>query len=132
MRDTYVVYDSISTQNGWDAFKARLTGASACDSTFGCYFDDRNVSYTNHSQLAWINSFILGACGTSACPGGALLYDATTGKYGYASGASSGFTRKIKVIIGGDAVQVNSTVSWTQGSGSYSIVFSGRLLNWIE
>jgi hypothetical protein len=31
-----------------------------------------------------------------------------------------------------DEVRILSTVSWTQGSGSYSVTFSENLFNWVE
>jgi prepilin-type N-terminal cleavage/methylation domain-containing protein len=31
-----------------------------------------------------------------------------------------------------DEVKIYSTVSWTQGSGSYNITFSENLFNWVE
>ncbi len=45
----------------------------------------------------------------------------------------AGFTRTIsRVIINPNEVKIFSTVSWTQGSGNYSITFSENLFNWIE
>lgn len=31
-----------------------------------------------------------------------------------------------------EEVRINSTVSWTQGSGNYSVVFSESLFDWVE
>ncbi len=46
----------------------------------------------------------------------------------------SGFTRTIsKVGVGAspfDEVKIISDVFWTQGSGTYHIIFSGNLFNW--
>jgi hypothetical protein len=75
-------------------------------------------------------SITMTAC-ASSCP--LLLYDAATGKYGYASGVSSGFIRKIQMTpVSLNETKVLSTVYWTQGSGNYSIVFSESLFNWVE
>ena len=46
-----------------------------------------------------------------------------------------GFTRVLNadtVGFGGDEVNISSTVSWLQGSGTYSITFSENLFNWVE
>lgn len=48
---------------------------------------------------------------------------------------SDGFTRILSKDIGGpgpDKVKIYSKVSWTQGSGEYSITFSEDLYNWVE
>mgnify|MGYP001602764795 FL=1 len=47
----------------------------------------------------------------------------------------SGFTREVwldKSGLGPDEVKIFSTVSWTQGSGPFSITFSENLFNWVE
>ena len=50
-----------------------------------------------------------------------------------ASGTDSGFTRKIQINqLNTDEMKASSIVSWTQGSGSYSITFSEDLFNWIQ
>ncbi|OGI63318.1 hypothetical protein A2818_01225 [Candidatus Nomurabacteria bacterium RIFCSPHIGHO2_01_FULL_40_12] len=47
--------------------------------------------------------------------------------------ADANFSRTIqKVVLNPDEVKISSTVSWVQGSGSYNIVFSESLFNWIE
>lgn len=46
-----------------------------------------------------------------------------------------GFLRTISADItnfGSNEVKIFSTVSWTQGSGNYSITFSENLFNWVE
>lgn len=130
MRDSYVLYDSESTQIGWAAFNANLTDISSCQSDNGCYFDDRN-DYANHSQGTWKTNLMLFVCG-STCP--LLKYDVTSGKYNYLSGTDTFFRRKIKVVVSPDETETKiiSTVSWTQASGNYSIVFSDSLFNWME
>src|SRR3989344_755955 len=43
------------------------------------------------------------------------------------------FTRTIqKNVINENEVKIFSTVSWTQGSGTYSITFTENLFNWVE
>lgn len=126
IRDTYVLY-SASGPIGWTSFNSKMIGAS-CDQLNGCYFDDQNLNYSDQTQP--IIDTPLTICGPSCIP---LLYDSTSGKYGYASGTDSGFTRKIRVsIISPDETKVFSTVSWTQGSGAYQITFSESLFNWVE
>jgi Tfp pilus assembly protein PilV len=128
MRDTYVVYDTTDTQTGWDGFNTKLTSAG-CQNTNGCYFGDLTDSdYTNTNQP--MKSLFVTACGSS-CP--QLLYSTVNGKYGYTSGASSGFIRKIFISqVSSNEVKITSTVSWSQGSGNYRITFSESLFNWIE
>ncbi|MCX6751297.1 MAG: prepilin-type N-terminal cleavage/methylation domain-containing protein [Candidatus Nomurabacteria bacterium] len=46
---------------------------------------------------------------------------------------SLNFNRTIqKIIVNPDEVKISSTVSWTQGSGPFSITFSENLFNWVE
>lgn len=130
MRDTYVLYDTVDANNGWNLFNTKLVSAS-CNTLNGCYFDDGNTDYTNHSQSIWISKLSINACGSS-CP--TLLYNATTGKYNYdISGTNSGFSRMISVTpIPPDEMKISSTVSWKQGSGTYNITFSESLFNWVQ
>ncbi len=47
--------------------------------------------------------------------------------------ADAYFTRTIqKVTVTVDEVKISSAVSWTQGSGTYSVTFSENLFNWVE
>lgn len=125
MRDTFVLYDATDSQTGWNKFNNKL---ASCQTNNGCYFDDQNLNYTNPSQP--MAGIAVTACGPS-CP--TLLYDEMTGKYGYALGTDSSFIRKIQIIeVNANETKVFSTVSWTQDSGSYNIVFSENLFNWIE
>src|SRR3989344_968315 len=91
MRDTFMLYDPADTQTGWNSFSSKLVNAS-CEVSNGCYFDDQNLNYADPSQP--MAEITVAACG-SPCP--PLLYDETTGKYGYAAGVDSGFTRKISI-----------------------------------
>lgn len=130
MRDTFVLYDTTSGAAGWTKFNNKLT-TNSCD-TAGCYFDDRNVDYTNHSQ-PMANLLLLTGCSNVPCTNGTLLYDAPTGKYGYASGTSTSIIRKIKTAaVSANETRVTSTVTWNQGSGTYSVVFSESLFNWVD
>lgn len=81
LRDTAVLYDSTSAQNGWDTFIGNpldLSSLPSSDSNF-----PRTISMARLSRTT-------------------------------------------------DEVQITSTVTWTQGSGTYSISFSENLFNWIE
>lgn len=126
MRDTFMLY-SDTPQAGWTNFNIKLTNAS-CQPNFGCYFNPDNLfSLAPPMQMT---KMTLTACGSS-CP--TLLYDATTGKYGYASGINSGLVRKIEFNqISANETKIFLTVFWTQGSLSYRITFSETLFNWIE
>jgi Tfp pilus assembly protein PilV len=127
MRDTFVLYDPTGVQNGWNAFKTKLTNAS-CFTANGCYFGSlSSADFLNANQP--MAGIAMTAC-SGTCP--PLLYYSSYGYYGY-FGTNSGFTRKIHAEqITTDEIKVFSTVYWTQGSGSYNIVFSANLLNWIE
>jgi type II secretory pathway pseudopilin PulG len=127
MRDTFVLYDATDAPTGWASFKNKLL-SSSCQLSNGCYFNDGSLNYGNPSQpMAGIT---LTACGGSCSP---LLYDGSTGKYGYVSGTNSGFIRKIQINpINTDEIRVFSTITWTQGSGSHDITFSEDLFNWVE
>lgn len=77
----------------------------------------------------------------------AVLYNATSPQAGWdsfktprtisypVSGSDfSGFTRSVTVgaVTGGNEVKVTSTVTWTQGSGSFNVTFTEELYNWVE
>jgi|GEM_PF-307150 len=132
VRDTYGLYSS-DAQTGWISFNNRLLAAN-CHLANGCYFDARNVSFSD-STLP-ITDLILTPCSASNCSDAPLLYDSATGKYGYVPSATtinSGYSRKIFLILSSsDELKFSSTVYWTQGSGTYSVVFSESLFNWLE
>ncbi len=129
MRDTFVLFDASSAQAGWNAFNAKIAPLpdTLCAGSNGCYFNDQNLNYANPAQP--MTDIILTACGVD-CP--SLLYDETTGKYGYASGTNSNFVRKINVVQVANQTKISSTVYWNQGSGNYGISFSESLFNWVE
>ena len=138
MRDTFVLYDPAGTQVGWDAFKDTLTDA-ACQETSGCYFDDQrdqdgdsfNMYLSPDPQP--ITKILLESCAGDCQP---LLYNEDTGKYGYDTpGVNSGFIRKIRMTTTEsniNEVKIFSSVSWKQGSGTYSVTLSENLFNWVE
>lgn len=129
LRDTFVLFDASGAQVGWDAFNTKIAPVAntLCASATGCYFDDQGLDYVNHSQP--MIDITLTACGVD-CP--YLLYNENTGKYGYASGISTDFIRKINVIQTSNQTKISSTVYWTQGSGVHNISFSESLFNWVE
>lgn len=129
MRDTFVLYDPTSPATGFlNGFNSTFANIG-CGNANGCYFDDRNVNYGTQDRPIALQTLVT-ACGASCPP---LLYDNTTGKYGYVSGANSDFIRKVKVNqINADEIKISSTVFWTQGSGNYSVTLSENLFNWVE
>ncbi len=141
MRDSYVLYDGTSAQNGWNLFKDKLlvTGSCAQPNNKGCYFNDSTLDYNNPNQPI-TNLTIIGCDAT--CP--KLSYDKNLKKYymqydpdtGYSFNATvidSGFIRKIQATqISPDEIKVSSTVYWSQGSGSFSVSFSENLFNWVQ
>lgn len=106
MRDT-----SALSSVGWSDFTNNLIVSCSV----GCSFD---------SEIH--NSVI--SCGNNSCQH--LFYN--SGKYNYEKGADSGFVRFIRVDSTKDEIKITSTVSWKQGSGTYSVSFSESLFNWIE
>jgi len=128
IRDTYVLY-SEDGSIGWDAFKTKLISSPAkCHLDNGCYFDDQDLNYDN--QVQPIAGIYMIECGATCA---SLLYDSNTGQYNYVTGDNSGFVRKIQVdLISGDELGISSTVSWTQGSGTYQITFYENLFRWVE
>lgn len=128
MRDTYMLYSTSST--GWTSFNNNLTDASDCDGAFGCYFNADGLDFNDSTQP--MIDVPLTACNNATCSNFPLLYNASTGEYGYSSGVNSGFTRKIWISQTANETKVFSTVFWNQGSGSYSIVFFESLFNWVE
>ena len=132
LRDTYVLYSS-TPGAGWNAFNTRvgLSSNTVCASENGCYFDDKNISFSDTSMP--MTDLILTPCSSSTCSNGALLYDPLTGKYGYETGISSGYTRQIRVeSINANETKISSTIYWAQGSGADNVTFSDNLFNWIE
>src|SRR3989338_5727397 len=129
-RDTYVLYyDPASTNNGWIEFNNRLI-ADSCDDS--CYFDDSIVSFTDPTMP--MADLIFTPCTGNAGACMELRYDNATGKYNYdLTKTPSGYTREINMfVIDSNETEIVSTVSWTQGSGSHSVVFSESLFNWVE
>jgi hypothetical protein len=76
---------------------------------------------------------VIVSCGQDVCP--ALTYDADLNLYDYYSIEDSIFTRTISVVpVGGPAlpeILINSTVSWVQGSRTFSTSFQYNLFDWI-
>lgn len=127
VRDTYVLYQS-SSSDGWNDFKVKL---SPCDTELlsVCYFDDQNLNFT--SQIKPITTIDVFACANNDCP--YLLYDEGLGRYNYATGSITDLVRKIRITnTNNDEMRVVSTVSWTQGSGTYEITLSANLFNWTQ
>ncbi len=137
MRDTFLLYSTDAT-TGWTSFRGRL---DACDSTSDsskiCIFDPEKDSsglaydlFAPSSAPQEMGKIYLAVCG-STCP--TIKYDSATGAYGYTTGADSGYLRTITVkTINATEIKVISTVSWRQGSGTYTANFSENLYNWIE
>lgn len=120
MRDSYVLYtDPINGNNhSWDEFKTIIT---ACTNGALCGFDD--------SVPDFFNSIF--PCSENAA--GCSLY-LDNGVYNTNNaGVFSGFTRTIKSEpINSNEIRIISTVIWEQGSGTYDIVLSENLFNWVE
>ena len=121
MRDNAMFFN---TSAYWDAFSSEV---SKCTNNY-CGFD--NV-YSNTNP---IDPNFLFSCNDKPCK---LNIDYDTNSYDADNGNGdySGFDRTIifdPSFNGSNEVKVTSTVSWTQGSGSYSVSFSEYLFHWTE
>ncbi len=139
MRDTFVMYDSVSPQNGWVQFYTKLLNASC--STAACYFND-NINYGSPPAKA-MTTLTLAPCTDASgkpagkCSGAPLYYHASSGKYDHnpAGGVDSGFTRKILVAYtSDDEVRFSSIVYWSQASGFYTnnITLVENVIGWAQ
>ena len=120
MRDTSALVYSGTTY--WSEFITGYIGD--CYSTNGadaCYIDGSSVA------------LIALPCPDEGCP--AMTYDQDANSYGYLSLQDSIFTRTITVVPVGGAgspeVLINSEVSWTQGTRTFTTSFQYNLFNWI-
>ncbi|MBP6883992.1 MAG: type II secretion system protein [Candidatus Pacebacteria bacterium] len=129
MRDTYVLYSS-SPQAGWDAFKNKLT-ENSCTGVNGCYFNADGL-FTTISSPMEMTKISFGTCTSFGCSNAPMLYNSSTGKYGYTAGSATNFIRKINVQVSTNETKILSTVYWTQGSGTYNLTLSENLFNWVE
>lgn len=117
MRDTAVLYDATSPQNGWNSFSSKISG---CVSGNVCGFN----SSTNPISIFNCTADSIGC----------KLY-LNNGNYNDngSSGVDSGFVRKIWITsISSDQVKIFSEVDWKQGSGNFSMTFSENLFNWVQ
>ncbi len=120
LRDNYVLY-TIPSSDGWVNFTG---GILPCTGADGCGFDDSIPPFDTNSVFQ--------------CPDNngryCQLYISSDKKYNSALvGDNSGFYREIKIVnpgAGGDRIQVTSTVTWRQGSGTHFVSFSEDLFNW--
>lgn len=62
-----------------------------------------------------------------------LLYDETTGLYGYGAGTETIYTRKIQIKhFGENEIRVQVTVSWIgKGGAIFNTVIEDHLFNWL-
>jgi len=125
MRDTYVLYSSLSSV-GWTDFNAKIL---PCMSTGGCYLSDENLSFLD--PLMPITGIEINQC-TSNCP--VIYFDDSNGKFNSfpASGSATSFIRTIEAKnITPDEINIIVKVSWGQNN-SNSITLSESLFNWYE
>ena len=136
MRDTYVLYYNSTNSppyTDWtNGFIVKLNSAS-CFLGNGCYFSDLVASsYTPPSAQSMTN-IQMNLCTNFTCSTNPLLYDSSSGTYGYTKGSNSGFVRQIKATsINANTIRVSSIVYWKQGSNSYNITLSEDLFNWFQ
>jgi len=117
-RDAYVLFPDVNGTS-WDYFVDTI---SECVAGNECGFDRPISDYFFDDDLHLCS--IAFDC---------KLYINNGGYDTYSIGTDSGFTRKLWTeAVSDDEIKVYSTVSWTQGSGNYSITFSENLFNWIE
>jgi type II secretory pathway pseudopilin PulG len=121
MRDTFVLY-STDSQTGWTNFVAKASPCAPNGSE--CGFDNSSApgpsaniflcSDPNHTCKLYINNGNYNANSLNI--------------------TDSGFVRKIWVTATGspDEIKVSSSVIWAQGSGTYNVIFSEDLFNWVQ
>jgi hypothetical protein len=118
IRDTYVLYGG---SNGWSNFKDKL---APCNPDGECGFDSSLPVTDNNAVFKCSQHF-------NFCD---LFLD--NGNYNTnSSGNGSGFTRTVFMDMAGlgqDEVKIFSTVSWTQGTVSYSVTLTENIFNWVE
>jgi prepilin-type N-terminal cleavage/methylation domain-containing protein len=94
-----------------------LTGLTDCINT-ECKVESTNVSASS----------AITPCLGSECT---LLYDPSTGFYGYSQGSASIFTRSVRLEkVNDNEYRVVSTVSWQNGSVTSSFVVQENILDW--
>jgi prepilin-type N-terminal cleavage/methylation domain-containing protein len=141
MRDTYMLYDTTSADNGWTSFKNKF--ASCAETGRGCYFDEENYGnigvdlYGNtNNTVTQIPVTQCQSTGPTGCQ--ELLYMSSTGRYGItlSPGIPSGYRRKITLTPAANnpnnEVRITSTVFWKKGSGDQSVTFSENLFKWVQ
>jgi len=128
MRDTYVLYQPVNS-NGWDDFMVKV---SPCDTENAgvCYFDDLGLDFSD-TAISPMKDVAVLPCVSGVCP--YLLYDQGMGKYNYTVGSTTDFIRSIRILnTNTDEMRVATTVSWTQGSGTYEVTLSANLFDWTQ
>jgi len=133
VRDTYVLYGTDGSE--WSDFLNELTPCK--DSLVnGCHinysFEKLDISFLATNDV-FQQCFLSGTNGDPCF----LYYHDSTGKYDHqALGSYSGFRRVITYSIdagkNGDEIIVNSSVTWSKASKTYTVQTSASLLKWKE
>ena len=123
-----------NTNNYWDAFTNDISNCVNNDCGFDNYYYNGNPANPNPPFTDPNFLFPCSPVGSKSCE---LYIDGDTNSYDAdsANGTDSGFRRTVRFdpsFNTSNEVKVTSTVSWTQGSGSYSISFSEYLFHWTE
>lgn len=137
IRDTYSLYDNtqLPASDGWTDFKNKVL--ADCNIRSSCFIDidldENGATYDIFSTTDKpITGVLVAPCAILGCP--KMYYHNTTGRYDYISnlGTETDFRRSIVVnLISSDEIQVISTVSWVQGSGTKSVSFYDHFFNQI-
>jgi prepilin-type N-terminal cleavage/methylation domain-containing protein len=123
MRDTSALVSLDASY--WSEFITSPGYIDSCYSTNGT-----NSCYIDGSAQALV---ALPCSDEGVCP--VMKYNQDQNSYGYSSLEDSIFTRKITIVpVGGSGsseILINSEVSWTQGSRTFTTSFQYNLFNWI-
>ena len=126
-RDSYVLSDSTSYADGWNAFALSLTGSC----TGPCGIDSNSMYNLGPTGPGFISCASSGL-GTSPC---ALFYN-SDGFYVHGGvGTPTPFTRQLTIApyftgTSTTELEITSTVTWNEGSVTKAISMNESLFNW--
>ena len=124
--------------NGWTDFTTLAMGS--CGGHISCDIDVTDSNPAHHSvNFPDVNNIVPCGLFTPASPGCPLYYNSSSGYYSDYGTTTPIFTRSIytSVInipgssaINPDELEVTSTVTWQEGSGTKSVTQTETLFNW--
>lgn len=114
--------NNVIQDEGW--MNDLIDATPSCRVSPGCYLDAKTIKVTGSSR-----NFDAKHCPGSVCP--PLQID-SNGQYNYSSGATSIFTRTIRLseLLNDKIVRVTVTITWNDKYGSQSLVVEEIMHNW--